>query len=805
MILTLRVLLSHWRHAPLQLGLLILGLALATALWSAVQAINSEARASYSRAVEQLGTRDLPSLTAPDGDIPLATYVALRRAGWQVSPVLEGVWTPAKESLTLLGVDVLSYPGAALMAQTTPATGLDPLAVLRPPGTLYAHPDTLAHVLQDTGPRVMALQELPQGIVLTDLSVAERLLGTSGRLSRILILPDQPMGLLPLTQLVPELELSTTDDGALGDPQRLTQSFHLNLTAFGLLAFGVGLFIVQGSVTLSVEQRRGTIHTLRCLGVPVATLIQALLLELVLLALVAGVLGLVLGYIVAGFLLPDVNATLRGLYGAPVAGALSLRPGWVLSGLGMALAGTGLAGLQALLTLKHMATQLTQASQAVARRRAGLIWIWAIVGLLLIGLAGGMLWGGNGLVAGFVGLAGLMLGCALLLPPSLFWALTFWLRMTRRPVLRWLIADSRLQLPGLSLSLMALLLAIATNIGVGTMVSSFRLTFTGWIDQRLAADLYVEAAGPQQAQAILTWAEARGARSLPQYRWTTRSASAPLLLYGVVDDPLYRQNWPLLRSLPDAWDRLHSKGAVLINEQLAHRADLAPGDMLALGPDWSARIVGIYSDYGNPDGQAIAGITTLQQRAVPLTLRRIGLVPPDGETPEGLAAALRQDLALPASAILAKDRIRAASVAVFDRTFVVTAALNVLTLGVAGFAMLTSFLSQWSRRLPQLAPVWAMGVSRRQLAGLELLRSLGLALLTFVLALPLGLGLAWVLLTVINLEAFGWRLPMFLFPADWARLLGLTGAAAGIAALLPILRLLHIPPARLLGVFSNDR
>jgi len=31
------------------------------------------------------------------------------------------------------------------------------------------------------------------------------------------------------------------------DIARRTDSFHLNLTAFGLLAFGVGLFTVQGS------------------------------------------------------------------------------------------------------------------------------------------------------------------------------------------------------------------------------------------------------------------------------------------------------------------------------------------------------------------------------------------------------------------------------------------------------------------------------------------------------------------------------------------------------------------------------
>lgn len=43
----LMALLSHWRRKPGQLATLIMGLGLATALWTSVQAINAEARASY--------------------------------------------------------------------------------------------------------------------------------------------------------------------------------------------------------------------------------------------------------------------------------------------------------------------------------------------------------------------------------------------------------------------------------------------------------------------------------------------------------------------------------------------------------------------------------------------------------------------------------------------------------------------------------------------------------------------------------------------------------------------------------------
>jgi putative ABC transport system permease protein len=142
---------------------------------------------------------------------------------------------------------------------------------------------------------------------------------------------------------------------------------------------------------------------------------------------------------------------------------------------------------------------------------------------------------------------------------------------------------------------------------------------------------------------------------------------------------------------------------------------------------------------------------------------------------------------------------------VFERTFAVSAALNVLTLTIAGFAILTSLLTLAAMRLPQLAPVWALGLTRAELSRLEVLRALLLAVLTFLAAIPVGLLLAWVLLAVINVEAFGWRLPMFLFPRDWVWLGLLSLLAAGLASLWPALRLSRIAPARLIAVFAHER
>ncbi|HRO15997.1 MAG TPA: ABC transporter permease, partial [Paracoccus sp. (in: a-proteobacteria)] len=297
----------------------------------------------------------------------------------------------------------------------------------------------------------------------------------------------------------------------------------------------------------------------------------------------------------------------------------------------------------------------------------------------------------------------------------------------------------RQQLGGLSLALMALMLALAANIGVGTMVGSFRSTFTGWLDQRLAAELYVDARTEDEAAAIRDWLAPRVDAVLP-----TRSADAPLRgqpgkVLGVADHATYRDHWPLLHGQPGLWNELAQGRAVLVNEQLFRRAGLRLGDSLDL-PGGPLPVAGVYSDYGNPSPQAIIGLDSFGRRFpdAPRLDHAIRIAP---DRAPALAQELKDRFDLPGGAVIDQHQVKAVSLQIFERTFAVTAALNVLTLGVAGIALLTGLLTLASMRLPQLAPVWAAGITRTRLARLELARTLVLAAATALCAVPVGLAL----------------------------------------------------------------
>lgn len=794
----LAALLAHWRRHPVQLVTLLVGLALATALWSGVQAINAEARASYDRAAGQLGQGALDRLVSPEG-VRLEDFAELRRAGYAVTPLIEGRIEVGGRRLNIRGIDPLTAPpglGSTVIAGDSEA--LDQL--FSDEGLLLVAPETAAALEGAELPPRRASGNVAQGLAITDIVTARRLLGIE-TLTALVLAPEQPFGLPTIDEAT---ALTRVEGQSGGDLSRLTDSFHLNLTAFGLLSFAVGLFIVQSAIGLAFEQRRSTFRTLRALGMPLRRLMILLGVELSLIALVAGAAGIALGYAIAAALLPGVAGTLRGLYGADVSGQLSFDPLWAASALAIALAGAGLAGAQALWRVAQMPLLAPAQPRAWAMASAATLRVQAALAAALLGSSALLAAFGQGLVLAFACLAALLIGAALALPPLLIGALRALRPLARGPVTEWLLADARQQVPALSLALMALLLALSANIGVGTMVGSFRTTFTGWLDQRLASELYITARTSEEAREIREFVTPRTDAVLPIWSVDVTVAGQPAEIFGIADHPTYRDNWPLLTAEAGVWDRIADGAAVLVNEQLYRREDLELGQPIAITSDWSLPIAGVYSDYGNPAGQLITGIGALDQRFPDRPRLRFALRLQSQDAPD-LAQAIRERFGLPGSNVINQAQVKALSLRVFDQTFLVTGALNVLTLGVAGFAILTSLLTLSTLRLPQLAPVWALGLRPAALGWLEIARTALMALLTWALAIPVGLLLAWVLLAKVNVEAFGWRLPMLLFPDDWLWL-GLAAlAAAVLACAWPVIRLTRLPPSRLLRVFANER
>ena len=781
----LRALLSYWWRSPLQLFTFLMGLALATGLWSGVQAINSEARASYDAAAATLGEGQFDQLVPRTGDrIPQSVYVNLRRAGWLVSPVLDVTY----KGVRFVGIDPLTTP-TQMSFSSDVGFSLEDTDLILGNAKVASVLEGFVDVTID--------KSIPPGIAIADIGVVQRLFKRND-LSRLMVLPEQPIRRPDLVKIAPELVMQPSQQ--IADVAALTDSFHLNLTAFGFLSFAVGLFIVHSTIGLAFEQRRGMIRTLRSLGVPLSNLLSLIIVEMGLLVLVGAVLGILMGYTIAAMLLPDVAATVEGLYGARVSGTLSLRPEWWLSGIGLAFLGAGMALAVRIWQIMQMpllsAVQPRAWAIANAKRIRGI----AILGMILLGFSGLLALIGTGLGQAFALIGFLLIGSALVLPWLTIKLLDF--APGKGVVTSWFWADTRQQMPGLSLALIALLLAVSANIGVSTMVSSFRVTFVSFLDQRLAPELFVRVEEEKTASALEKYLLERELEVLPLLTVERAVVGQPAKLYGVRVGRTYRESWQFLGADPDVWDQVSKGEAVIVNEQLARRNDLWVSDEVDIAPGLNLPIAAVVGDYGNPQGQVVMGELLFRKLYPNAVATSFGIRTTDTAN---LRKAIQADLEVPDSGIINQASIKSMSLEVFERTFAVTAALNILTLGVAGFAMLMSLLTLAGMRTPQLAPVWALGLTRTRLGVLELARALGLSFIVFICAVPLGLALAWALLNFVNVEAFGWQLPMFFFPADYAFLGGLAILATLIAAAWPAMQMVRKPPAALLKVFSNER
>ena len=136
--------------------------------------------------------------------------------------------------------------------------------------------------------------------------------------------------------------------------------------------------------------------------------------------------------------------------------------------------------------------------------------------------------------------------------------------------------------------------------------------------------------------------------------------------------------------------------------------------------------------------------------------------------------------------------------AVFDRTFVITRALNALTLLVAAIGIFCAVSAIHHHRVGHQALLASLGVSRRARGGLLLAQWGLLGLLSMAVVWPFGTVLAAYLAGVVTPVAFGWSFPLQLAWPPYLRLALTASGALVLAVLLPSIRLLRASPAALL-------
>jgi ABC-type transport system, involved in lipoprotein release, permease component len=160
------------------------------------------------------------------------------------------------------------------------------------------------------------------------------------------------------------------------------------------------------------------------------------------------------------------------------------------------------------------------------------------------------------------------------------------------------------------------------------------------------------------------------------------------------------------------------------------------------------------------------------------------------------AEQLRRQFAGRDLVISANRELRASALVIFDRTFAITGALNLLATVVAFIGVLSALMALQIERTCELGMLRANGMTLRQLWRMVLLETGLMGSTAGLLSMPTGFLLALILVYIINLRSFGWTIRLDLQWETFAQAMLVAVISALLAAIYPMLRLGKLEIAR---------
>lgn len=845
--------LRHHRQKPLQTLLTLLGIAAGVALLCAMRLSQNTAERAFDRAVEAVaGTATHTVQNGPEG-MPAAAYAELRRrlGGHGVAPSMHAIArVPSREQRTVLrvlGID--PFGDVELRPWSGPRAGGVPVGrLVTEPGSFLATEELLARLSIAAGDelsitvggrpciaRCIGAIAPPPNVaagladtLVVDVATAQEWTDRLDRVDRFdLQLRD---GELPDGMAVADAERVVRDvcgagvrieragSGRRGLTQ-LTRGFRINVTALSLLSLLVGAFLVHETMRLSVVARRRTFGVLRAIGTPGRRLGLVVTLEALVLGVIGSAVGAVFGVLAADFLLEPIVRTLNDHYATFALPTLEVDVGELLLASGGGVLVTVLAALAPAITASRVSPrEVMLTAVGAGDASAGWRWWWALPPAALSALLLGTV--GTGLIQGYFGMLALLVAAVLCMPTLMTAALRLLsLPLVRLgPFARYVARSTAAARDHLALPVAAMVLAVATTIGMAVLVTSFRDSVDGWLGQVLPADVYVSVPGgvDERSQTVdpklvASLREAPGVAACTDYHRTLLPVRGgdggrrDVEVVGMAASDAWLRSWPLLsgdRAAARAALSGEAAPAAWISEPLAFRAGLAVGDRITLGTGEASAtlpVVAVYRDYSSERGEVLVARDWLHANDVRAGVTALGLELKDGVDLDVTMALLRaraSDASEQGVMIRSTRELKSTSLEIFDRTFAITGVMRLLCLAVAFFGIYSAFSALQFERGVEIGLLRCLGATPGRIGVVVIGQTALLGLCAALLAMPLGIVIGHLLAHVINKVSFGWSLVAVSVPPRALVEASLLAVVASLlAGIWPAIRFARMRPA----------
>lgn len=649
-------------------------------------------------------------------------------------------------------------------------------------------------------------QARAQRLLLVDISTAQEILGRFGVVSRLDLELTADEAERVRESLPPEcrLELASAQSNTL---DQMTRAFQLNLRCLSLLALVVGWFLIYNSMAFSVVQRAGLFSRLRAWGLGAPTLFRWILGEAAVIGVVATAIGILGGLALGYGLVHAVTATLSDLYLRVE--VTSVTVSWLTLGKGIALGvGTTLLGAwrPAREASRARPTGLRSRLEGESRRKAPRRALLGLA-LILVALVATQL-ESRSLTLGYATMLAVILGFALIVPAGVCVMVALIAPMVRPlgPVVVMAPRNVVRHLSRTGLAIAALTVAVSMSLGVQVMIGSFRQSVVDWLETSVVADLYVSSPGvvarkgseiPLPESLVAELEGLPGVAEITTQRLLTVPTDRGEIRIAVRRaQSTDRLGLELLAGDPeDAWPAYEVGDGLLVSEPFAYRFQLALGDLFRLatpGGPIDFPVVGIFRDFASDEGYVAMSEDGYTRYWPAPGVTGVAIFLSEASDRDSVSRAIDAIAARSETGgfgFASSGRLREQTLIVFDRTFAVTDVLRWLAILVAWVGVFSALLALQLERRREFAVLRSRGLMPRQATGLVIGESSLMGLFAGLLAIPLGVVLAWILTEVVSRRSFGWTLGFQLDPWEMASALSMAVAAGFASGLWPGFRL----------------
>jgi putative ABC transport system permease protein len=355
----------------------------------------------------------------------------------------------------------------------------------------------------------------------------------------------------------------------------------------------------------------------------------------------------------------------------------------------------------------------------------------------------------------------------------------------------------------------ALMTALAMSVSVVVMVGSFRRTVETWINATITADLYVSpgsrpAVGPSASfvdgDIIGRLADVPGVAAVDPYRQVPAHYQGEAILLSSRDLSIVRERSTMQFVHGDSSDllfRLAQGEGIAVSEVLATRIGVQAGESLELptaGGQGLFPVLGVFYDYATDGGRVLMDRELWHRHWRDQGVTALAVYVDERANPDNVRSAIEAQLASSHRlSILSNRELRFEVLEIFDQTFAITRALDLVAMVVAALGVAGAVLAIVMERRREIGVVRALGATRSQVSAIIVWEAVLIGVLGTLLGVAVGFAVAAVLINVVNVQSFGWTIVFsWRFP-EIAVAASIALAAAVAAGWIPARHAAHTP------------